>query len=96
MRGGNILMSSRLNRMKGLFFVLDRENEQGLTHWGEELKKRGIPGVILFDEYTVNNHRYLYAMSREPKPRIPPEEETDFPFHLRYFLRVEPDKVKDG
>ena len=52
-------MSSRLNRMKGLFFVLDRENEQGLTHWGEELRKRGIPGVILFDEHTVNNHRYL-------------------------------------
>jgi peptidoglycan/xylan/chitin deacetylase (PgdA/CDA1 family) len=45
--------------MKGLFFVLDRKNERGLAHWVEELEKRGIPGVILLDEYTVDNHRYL-------------------------------------
>jgi hypothetical protein len=59
MRGGDIIMSRRLNRMEGLFFILDRKNEQGLAHWSEELRKRGIPGVILLDEYTVDNHRYL-------------------------------------
>jgi len=49
------MMSRAMNRMKGLFFVLDRKNERGLARWVEELEKRGIPGVILLDEYTVDN-----------------------------------------
>jgi hypothetical protein len=51
----DIIVSHALNRMKGLFFVLDRKNERGLAHWAEELEKRGIPGVILLDEYTVDH-----------------------------------------
>jgi hypothetical protein len=52
-------MSNGFHRIKGLFFVLDRKNERGLTHWAEELEKRGIPGVILLDGYTVDNHSDL-------------------------------------
>lgn len=52
-------MSSAFIRIRGLFFVLDRKNERGLARWAEELEKRGIPGVVLLDEYTVDNHRNL-------------------------------------
>jgi hypothetical protein len=41
--------------MKGLFFLLDRKNDRGLSHWAEELKKRNIPAVVLLDEYTLDH-----------------------------------------
>ena len=48
------MTDEKFNRIKGLFLVIDRRNERGLTHWVEELGKREIPAVILADALTLD------------------------------------------
>jgi len=43
-------------RIKGMFLIIDRRNDKGLTHWVCELEKRKIPAVTLVDEYMVHNN----------------------------------------
>ena len=52
-------MGTKSTRTKGLFLVIDRKNEKGLTHWVDELENRKIPAVILIDEYMVDAHASL-------------------------------------
>ena len=48
------IADDKSNRIKGLFLVIDRRNDRGLTHWVGELEKREMPAVILADEYTLD------------------------------------------
>ena len=48
------LTDDKFNRIKGLFLVIDRRNERGLTHWVGELVEREIPAVILADALTLD------------------------------------------
>lgn len=47
------------SRIKGMFLIIDRRNERGLTHWIGELEKREIPALILVDEFTLDKNPSL-------------------------------------
>jgi len=49
-------MNENSIRTKGLFLIIDRKNEKGLTHWIDELETRKIPAVLLIDEYLADEH----------------------------------------
>ena len=52
-------MDTQSIRTKGLFLIIDRRNDKGLSHWVDELETRKIPAVILLDEYMVDKHTNL-------------------------------------
>ena len=53
-KGGEDMMNESPERARGLFLIIDRRNDKGLTHWVDELERRNIPAVIMVDEYMVD------------------------------------------
>jgi len=50
------MLADNVNKIDGMFFIIDRRNVVGLKHWGDELERRGIPAVILIDEYMIGEY----------------------------------------
>ena len=43
-------------QIEGMFLIIERRNVKGLKHWGDELERRDIPGVIQIDEYMIDEN----------------------------------------
>ncbi len=45
--------------VKGLFLLVDRKSDEGLSRWTTELEKRQMPALIVADGHTINNNPEL-------------------------------------
>lgn len=50
------MVKNNVKQIDGMFLIIERKNVRGLKHWGDELGKRGIPAVILIDEYMTEEY----------------------------------------
>jgi hypothetical protein len=58
-RGVKKMGKGEHGQIEGMFLIIDRRNDTGLKHWGDELERREIPALIQVDEYMVDNHPEL-------------------------------------
>lgn len=52
-------METNEAQVKGLFLLVDRKSDEGLSRWTTELEKRQMPALIVADGHTINNNPEL-------------------------------------
>jgi hypothetical protein len=52
-------METHEAQVKGLFLLVDRKSDEGLSRWTAELEKRHMPALIVADGHTINNNPEL-------------------------------------
>lgn len=50
------MAASKSAQIDGMFLLIDRENDQGLKHWCDELERRSIPAVVQISESTLDSN----------------------------------------
>jgi hypothetical protein len=50
------MVNENSKQMQGMFLLIDRKSDQGLTRWIGELKRREIPALVLADGHTIYNN----------------------------------------
>lgn len=50
------MSKNRVTRIEGMFLIIERRNVRGLTHWADELERRGIPAVIQIEEGMIDEN----------------------------------------